>query len=219
MIESPLRVMIADDHVAMRTGVRMALEDGGCTVCAEAGSAEDAIAAAQDHRPDVCLVDLHMPGDGIKAVGEIVATVAETSVVVLTVSAASDDLFAALRAGAVGYLLKDMDPTGLPAALRAVAAGEVAISRRLTSRLVDEILRANPVHRVTTDDARSVELTPREWEVLGLLADDLSTGAIAARLGLDQVTVRRHVSGVLRKLGVAHREDAVRLFRNPPASP
>jgi two-component system, NarL family, nitrate/nitrite response regulator NarL len=208
----PLRVLVADDHVPTRAGVRDALERGGCTVCAEVGSAEHAIEAALDQRPDACLIDLRMPGNGIRAVAEIATRVQGTSVVVLTVSTDSADLLAALRAGAVGYLLKDMDATRLPDVLRAVVAGEVAVPRRFTAALVDQIWSTERGRRLRDANGRAVDLTPREWQVLELLAEDGSTAEIAARLGVDQVTVRRHVSGLLHKLGVGERSDAVRLL-------
>jgi two-component system, NarL family, nitrate/nitrite response regulator NarL len=215
--EPRLRVVIADDHIALRMGVRHALEEAGWEVCADVGSASAAIAAATKHRPDVCLIDLSMPGGGISAVADISRSVPGTAVVVLSVSTDSNDMITALRAGAVGYLVKDMDPSGLPAALRAVVAGEIAIPRALVGRLVDEVKFAGRRRRLTDSGGRSVELTPREWEVLELLALDLPTAEIAARLQLDQVTVRRHVSGVVRKLDVKTRKDAVQLLNSPEA--
>ena len=110
----PLTVLLADDHPAVRAGVRAALESGGLIICAEVGNAEDAVEAAAKHRPDVCLLDVRMPGGGIWAAKEISDRVEETIVVMLTVSSAQEELFEALRAGASGYLLKDMDPTRLP---------------------------------------------------------------------------------------------------------
>jgi DNA-binding NarL/FixJ family response regulator len=213
-----MRVLIADDHVPMRAGIRSALEAGGAVVCAEAASADGAIKAAFEHRPDVCLIDLRMPGNGMRAVVEIASELPDVSVVVLTVSSDSEDLLTALRSGAVGYLLKDMDPSRLAPALEAVLAGEVVIPRRLTGRLVAEMRRPRRGLGLKTDDGRTVELSPREWEVIILLADGCSTAEIAAQLGLDSVTVRRHVSRLLNKLGLTSREEAVRLlasFRSP----
>jgi DNA-binding NarL/FixJ family response regulator len=204
-------VLIADDHVPVRAGVRLALERGGCEVCADAANADDAIAAAVRERPDVCLVDLGMPGNGMRAVAEIAAQVAGTRVVVLTVSNSKDDLLDALRAGAVGYLLKDMDPSRLPVVVRAVAAGETAIPRALSAVLVDE-LRRRPTQPLLAADGVAMRLTAREWEILELLADGQSTSEISARLFVDQVTVRRHVSATMRKLGVTTRAEAIQLL-------
>ena len=130
-------VLIADDHVPTRAAVRAALERGGFDVCAEAPDAATSVALVRQLRPDVALLDIHMPGDGIRAAAEIAAHMPETSVVMLTVSSADDDLFAALKAGASGYLLKDTDPARLPLALRGVLDGEAALPRTLVRRLVE----------------------------------------------------------------------------------
>jgi DNA-binding NarL/FixJ family response regulator len=122
-LSGPLTVLLADDHPAVRAGVRAALEAGGLTICAEVGNAEDAVEAALQHQPDVCLLDVRMPGGGIWAAKEISGQVEETIVVMLTVSSAQEELFEALRAGASGYLLKDMDPKRLPSLLRAAVVG------------------------------------------------------------------------------------------------
>src|SRR5918999_1044303 len=146
----PLRDLIADDHAPTRAGVRVALEEAGCEVCAEVANAGDAVNAALAAR---------LPG---------------TPIVMLTVSVRSEDLFDALRAGASGYLLKDMDPSGLAPALHAVAAGDAAIPGTLTARLVEE-LRHRGSSRTVSVGTRAGELTPREWEVGALLADGQST--------------------------------------------
>jgi DNA-binding NarL/FixJ family response regulator len=190
--------------------VRLTLERQGFLVCAEVASAQSAVEAALRERPDVCLLDVRMPGDGIRAAGEITARLPETAVVMLTVSESDEDLFDALRAGARGYLLKDMDAGQLPLALRAMLRGEAAIPRRLAASLVSE-LRWRGEPRLTLADGRAVQLTPREWDVLELLRDELDTAGIARRLFVSPVTVRRHVSAILKKLGVSSREEAVRL--------
>jgi DNA-binding NarL/FixJ family response regulator len=207
---APTRVLIADDHPPTRRGVRLTLERQGFLVCAEVASAQGAIDVALREHPDVCLLDVRMPGDGIRAAGEIAGRLPETAVVMLTVSESDEDLFDALRAGARGYLLKDMDVEQLPVALRAMLRGEAAIPRRLAAHLVDELRwRGGP--RLTLADGRAVQLTPREWDVLELLRDELDTAGIARRLFVSPVTVRRHVSAILKKLGVSSREEAVRL--------
>jgi DNA-binding NarL/FixJ family response regulator len=206
------RVLIADDHAATRAGVRMALEHGGCEVCAEAANAPAAIAAAERERPDAALIDLQMPGGGIQAIAAITARLPDTRVIVLTVSADSDDFLDALRAGAAGYLLKDMDPYELAAVVRGALAGEAALPGFLASRLIEEFRHRGDRRTFTLDDSRRVELTPREWDVFELLADGRSTAEIAGRLRLSQVTVRRHVSTLMQKLEVTSREDARRLL-------
>jgi len=197
----------------------MALEQGGCEVCAEVDNAADAVTAAIEEHPDACLIDLQMPGGGIRAVAAISARLPDSPVLVLTVSGSSDDFFDALRAGAAGDLLKDMDPLQLPVAVRAAVAGEAAVPGFLTARLIDEFRQRGGRRTLTLDNDRTVELTPREWDVLDLLAEGQSTAQIAHRLFLSQVTVRRHMSGVLRKLGVPTREEARRLITERMAPP
>jgi DNA-binding NarL/FixJ family response regulator len=186
----------------------MALEHGGFEVCAEVGNAAEAVQAAVRERPDACMLDIEMPGSGIRAVGEITALLPEVPVLVLTVSSNSDDLFDALRAGAAGYLLKDMDPAELPGAVRAAVAGEAPLPGYLTARLVEEFRRRGERTTLAIAGGRSVDLTRREWDVLELLTEGLSTAEIARRLFLSQVTVRRHVSALLHKLDVTSREEA-----------
>jgi DNA-binding NarL/FixJ family response regulator len=213
------RVLIADDHAATRAGVRMALERGGCDVCAEASNAGDAVRAALRERPDVCVVDLDMPGDGLRAMAGISGHLPDTPVLVLTVSSRTDDMFDALRAGASGYLLKDMDPIGLATAVHAAVAGESTIPGALAARLIDEFRHRPAGHTLTLDQNRRVKLTQREWDVLELLDEGRSTAEMASQLFLSQVTVRRHVSSLLHKLGVDSREEARRVLRENGRSP
>jgi DNA-binding NarL/FixJ family response regulator len=204
------RVLIADDHAPTRAGVRMALEHGGCDVCAEVANATDAVTAAVRERPDVCLIDIDMPGNGLRAVVGIVSRLPGVRVVMLTVSQNSEDLFDALRAGAAGYLLKDMDPGDLAPAVRAAARGEAALPGSLTARLIEEFRHRGSRRTLTVADRR-VDLTPREWDVLELHADGLSTAQMAHRLGLSEVTIRRHMSGLMHKLDVASRDELQRI--------
>jgi DNA-binding NarL/FixJ family response regulator len=210
-MSDPLRVLIADDHAPTRAGIRLALEAGGCQVCYEAANADDAIEGARRLRPEVCILDLSMPGGGIRAVGEITAGQAPPRVIVLTVSADPNDLFDALRAGAAGYLLKDMDPAELPDLVRRTARGEGALPGSLTAHLIDQFRTRGSGRTVTLDDGRRVELTARERDVLELLADDVPTSEMAQRLFVSTITVRRHVSMLLHKLEVQSREDAGRM--------
>ena len=206
-------VVIADDHVPTRAGVRAALERGGWTVSADVGSAPAAIEAAKRERPDVCLLDIHMPGSGIRAASVIAHELPDTAVVMLTVSTSESDLFDALRAGAAGYLLKDTDPKRLPLALDGVLRGEAAIPRALAARVIDEFRTRGRRRRVRLVERRGVDLTSREWEVLDLLREGLTTNEIAKRLYISDVTVRRHVGEILRKLRVPDRDAAVKLLR------
>ena len=209
---SKTRVVVADDHPALRRSVRVALEGDGFEVCGETDTAPEAVELALRERPDLCLLDIHMPGSGIAAAAEITARLPETAVVMLTVSENEADLFDALRAGAAGYLLKDMDPGRLGNALRGVLAGEAALPRLLVARVIDEFRERGRRRRLPVIGQRGVELTSREWEVLELLRTGCSTAEIAERLFVSKVTVRRHVSSILRKLHVPDRKAALRLL-------
>jgi DNA-binding NarL/FixJ family response regulator len=212
------RVLIADDHAPTRAGVRMALESGGLEVCAEVATAHDAVRAAVAERPDACLIDVQMPGGGIQAVAAIAAELPACRILMLTVSPSVDDLLDALRAGAAGYLLKDMDPGQLPGSVRAALAGEAPMPGRLATRLIEELRHQGGRPTITLNHNRRVVFTPREWDVAELLADGMSTAEIARHLFLSQVTVRRHMSAVLHKLGVSSRDEARRLIERHRAS-
>lgn len=212
MSEEPIRVVMADDHARMRTRIREALEAGGCVVCGEGASADEAVALATEHRPDVALLDIHMPGNGITAAREIARTLPGTAVVMLTASAEDADLFDSLRAGASGYLLKDTDPAVLVDELRSALGGESPLSRRMVSRIMEEF-RSPATPRFVRRSRASARLSGREWEVMELLGDGLSTDEVAQRLFLSPTTVRVHVSSVLRKLRVKDRASAFKVLR------
>jgi DNA-binding NarL/FixJ family response regulator len=187
----------------------MALEAGRFEVSAEAGDAQEAVAATTESQPDVCLLDVDLPGGGISAAAEICTHRAGALVVMLTSCPDDDELLRVVRAGAVGYLRKDMDPGRLPNAIEGVLAGEAAVPRELVPGLIDEI-RARGRRRRSS---LGVELTAREWDVLDLLEKGAATGEIASALSLSPVTVRRHLSAALQKLGASDRETAVSLLR------
>jgi DNA-binding NarL/FixJ family response regulator len=204
-----IRVLVADDHLPTRTDVVTALEqDKRFRVIAQVADAPAAVQAALHERPDLCVLDIRMPGNGISAAREITARLPDTKVVMLTVSHDQDDLLNALRAGAAGYLPKDIDPARLPHALHAVYRGEAAIPRALVTRLVNEF-RDHGSRRRTVVSEAGHDLTSREWEVLELLRRGLSTAEIADRLVISSVTVRTHVASLLKKLDVPDR-DALR---------
>lgn len=215
MSRGPLRVLIADDHAPTRDDVRRALEgDGGFAVCAETSDAAEAVQAAVRERPDICLLDVRMPGSGVAATWEIRARLPDTKVVMLTVSDEDADLFAALHAGADGYLVKTMNFERLPHALRGVVEGEAPIQRALVARMVERFQATDPRRRRLAAPGELAErLTSRQWEVLELLAQGLSTAEIARRLSLSRSAVRVHTAAVVRKLGVGSRAEAVELFR------
>jgi DNA-binding NarL/FixJ family response regulator len=172
--ERPIKVVLADDHARVRAQVRTALEAGGCVVAAEGASAEEAVELALAHRPDVVLLDIHMPGNGINAAQQISRQLPDAAIVMLTQSADDDDLFDSLRAGASGYLLKSADPASLPDALRGVLAGEAAMPAALVTRILNEFRR--PTRRPFARSSAVSKLSPREREVMELLAQGLSTG-------------------------------------------
>ena len=207
-----IRVVLADDHARLRGLIRAALESSGAEVVGEGATAEDAVALAMKHRPDVVLLDIHMPGSGIHAAGSITRLLPEVAVVMLTQSDDDEDLFDSLRAGAVGYLLKDSDPTLLGDTLRSVLAGGGAMPPRLVARIMDEF-RAPARRRFARTSPAAAKLSAREWEVMELLSQGLTTEAVAGRLFLSPTTVRVHVSAVLKKLRVKDRESAFRLLR------
>jgi len=153
-----------------------------------------------------------MPGSGIAAAARITEELPETAVVMLTVSREDEDIFASLRAGALGYLLKDMDPGRLPHALRGVLSGEAALPRTLVTRVIGEFRAAERRPSLPLVRRRGATLTEREWEVLELLREQLNTAEIAHRLGVSDVTVRRHVSSILAKLRLPDRKAMARLF-------
>jgi len=202
-------IVIADDHPAIRLGVRMALMRGGFEVVGEAADCDGAVSAALQHRPDVCLLDVRMPGGGIGAARRVAQEAPSTSVVMLTVSTSTDDVLAALRAGAVGYLPKDTRPDRLPAALCGVLKGEAALPRTLVGHVLNEFrdytaAAADPVR------VGEIELTSRESEILRMLRSGLTTNEVSEILGLSPITVRRHISAGVAKLGVADRGAAIR---------
>jgi len=210
-ISAPPTIVIADDHPQMRASIRAALEAGWFSVVAEAPSAPSAIEAARKHRPDIVLLDIHMPGSGISAAAAISRELPDSAIVMLTASEDDNDLFDSLRAGASGYLLKTIDHERLPAALRGVLSGEAAVPRPLVARILQEF-RSRPQRRFGSKDSRS-KLTPREWEVMELLGQGHSTNDVAQRLFLSPATVRVHVSTVLRKLRVKDRTSAFDILR------
>ena len=208
-----ISVLIADDHTPTRRDIRSVLEGHPTfTVCAEAADAPAAVEAAVREQPDVCLLDINMPGGGISAAWEISSRLPEARIVMLTVSRQDDDLFDALRAGAAGYLLKDTDPARLPLALLDVVKGDAAIPRSLVARLVGEFRDRGPRRRALLGSALAGHLTSREWEVLDLLRTGLTTGEIAEKLCISQVTARTHIAAILKKLRVPDRTAAIKLF-------
>ena len=195
-----IRVVLADDHAVVRQGLRTFLDlQDDIEVVAEAGDGEQAIAAALQHDPDVVLLDLVMPKlDGVGALARL--REGRARVLVLTSFGDDDKLFAALRAGAAGYLLKDVEPSELVKAIRSAHAGQSPLSPAVATRVVEEV-----AHGATPAPS---ELTPRERDVLALIARGRSNKLIARELGVAEKTVKTHVSHILAKLGVSDRTQA-----------
>lgn len=219
--EQRLRVIVADDDPLARRLVRDALQLAGITVVADAKDGREAIELARYYRPDVVLMDVVMPGiDGLKATEQITQEVPETQVVMLTGSDEDELGLLGLRAGAVGFITKDVSIEAVPRAVRGVHAGEAAFSRLLSRRIVDQ-LQSLPAGGVGVRPVRS-PLTAREWEVLDLLCQHKDTREIANTLVLSVETVRSHIKNMLRKLGVRSRQEAVALadsLRDPTPGP
>jgi DNA-binding NarL/FixJ family response regulator len=202
-------VVIADDHPVIRLGVRMALLRGGFEVRAEGADRDSAVEAVLRERPDVCLLDIYMPGGGIEAAEILTRSAPGTALVMLTASESAEDLLRALRAGAKGYLPKDTSPNRLPAALYGVLKGEAALPRTFVGRVLNE-LRELPAPGASPVRVGGIELTARESEIMRLLNSGLSTLEIGERLSLSPITVRRHISTGVAKLGAADRDEALR---------
>jgi len=203
-----VRVLLAEPDAPTRMGIRLALEAEGFEVCSEPLDARSAVSEAIRENPLVCLIDEELAGGVLVAVDAIYRRVPEMKLLVLTAAEQPRSLFAAIRAGASGYLRKDLDPTRLPATIRGVLDGEAALSRRLTFQLM-ETLRMRERGRSASTTPGGPSMTDRELEVLELMTEGLRTSEIAGRLTIAEVTVRRHVSSAVSKLGVADRAAAI----------
>jgi DNA-binding NarL/FixJ family response regulator len=205
-----IRVVLADDQALVRSGFRMILDARpDIEVLGEAGDGREAVDLVARLRPDVVLMDVRMPGvDGLEATRRIVASGNATRIIVLTTYDVDEFVFAALRAGASGFVLKDVRPAELVEAIRVVARGDALLAPSVTRRLLDRFADALPGPDADPPPDLD-ELTEREVEVLRLVALALSNAEIAARLVLTEATVKTHVSSVLRKLGLRDRVQAV----------
>jgi NarL family two-component system response regulator LiaR len=216
-LAAPLRVIVADDDALARRMVRDVLQADGIVVIAEAANGNEAVELSLHYRPDIVVMDVVMPGtDGISATRAIVRSAPEVRVVMLTCSDDTDVGLMTLRCGASGFLCKSDELGALPRTLRGVSVGEAAVSRHLTAHLVDALRR-------TRDDGSGLRpvrspLTPREWEVLDLLCQGLSTDDMAGALVLSVETIRSHVKSLMRKLGVTSRREAVDVARHMRSS-
>jgi DNA-binding NarL/FixJ family response regulator len=206
-LEGNTRVLVADDHAVFRFGMRAVLANAhGFEVVAEASTGEEVVGKAAEVRPDIVLMDIQMPGmNGIEATRKIVQANPEVSVVVVTMFGDDDSVFAAMRAGARGYVLKGADAEEVMKVLRAVAEGEAYFGPEIAKRIMGFFSSPKPAPA----SEAFPELTPREVEVLDLIARGTSNQEIASRLYLSQKTVRNHVSNIFLKLQVADRAQAI----------
>jgi DNA-binding NarL/FixJ family response regulator len=222
-----VRVLIADGNAPTRDKLRRAIEkDGGFEVCAEAADAAGAVSAALRERPDISVLDVKLPGGGVAVTWEIGGRLPGAKVVMLTESAGDAELFAVLRAGAVGCLRKTADFANVPSALCGVLAGGAAVDPAFVARLLYHFRHREPRWRrpvgsaprerpqqETAADPADARLTSREWEVLDLLVHGLSTAEISRDLTISASAVRVHIAAIVRKFGVADRAAAVELLR------
>jgi DNA-binding NarL/FixJ family response regulator len=209
-VTEALRVLLADDHPLYRRGLRALLDGHGTQVVGEVEDGAAAVAQAQALQPDVVVMDLHMPRlDGVEATRRIVSASPHVGVLVLTMHADDDSVFAAMRAGARGYLLKGADAAEIARAVAAVAGGEAIFGPSVARRVLEWFAAPRPL----AGAAGFPSLTDRENEVLDLLAAGRNNGEIAAALVLSPKTVRNHVSNVFAKLQVADRAQAIVLAR------
>ncbi|WP_186626413.1 response regulator transcription factor [Rhodococcus sp. BP22] len=205
----PITVLIVDDQELMRMGLTMVLEaQEDITVVAEAADGSAAVRAVREHRPDVVLMDVRMPGiDGVRATSMITESDSNSRVLVMTTFDLDEHVLGALRAGASGFLLKDTPPEDLISAIRSVAAGDAVVSPKVTRRLLSRFIAEDAP--LAQDPVVLDALTDREREVLGLLATGLSNAEIAGKLVLSEATVKTHIGRILTKLGLRDRVQAV----------
>lgn len=201
-----VRILIADDHSVVRAGLRALLErHGDFRVIAEAGTGEDAVSKAQEVKPDIAVLDIRMPGlSGIEACKRITQTVPNCRVIMLTSYAEDELLFAAIQAGASGYVLKRIGDNELVQAVERVSRGESMLDPAMTATVFSEMRKANQAQQA----AAFSDLTPQELAVLALVAEGLTNRQIAVKLYLGEGTVRNYVSSVLAKIGVNNRAEA-----------
>lgn len=192
----------------------MALEADGIDVCGRMPNARELLDGVTRLEPDLCFVDVDLPGGGIAATAEIHAWRKRPAIVLLAEEIDEEEFLKALRVGALGYLPKSISPKRLPAVVRAVLMGEPAIPRALVPVLMSRLGNGGSRRHLALPKGPGVDLTSREWEMLDLMREGLSTREIAARLVIAEVTVRRHISAVLKKLQVQTRREALDLLRS-----
>ena len=214
-ISNKLRVMLVDDHALVRSAVRQAISAPEIELVGEAANAEEALALAPALRPDILLLDIDLPGmGGLQLLAELAPRLPQTKIVMLTVSSSERDLLDAVARGAAGYLTKDLSPEALLRTLRGTQRGELAMSRRFAARALRHFADAARRGRISVGAADDLlALSPRENDVLAMLADGLTDREIANALTISPRTVETHVSNILHKLGVRNRAEAAQRYR------
>jgi DNA-binding NarL/FixJ family response regulator len=207
------KVVVGANDPATLVGMRLALEAGDIEVVGEVQTLNALFEAIERHAPDVCLVDVDLEGGGLRAAAEVAGRAPAVRLVLLAEDADDEPFLDAIRVGAVGYVPKRIAPERLPNVVRAVLEGEPAIPRALVGLLIAHY-RARPARRQLPSSGGGIDLTSREWEVLDFMRAGLTTRQIADRLFISEVTVRRHIGSVLKKLRVTSRADALRLLES-----
>lgn len=210
----PLRVMLVDDHAQVRSAVRQALDAEDIEVVGEASSGDEALRMAPQLNPDVLLLDLRMPDmDGLDLLRELAPRLPGTRIVMFTVSDDRRDVFEAMRSGAAGYLTKDLTPDALQRSIRGIRSGHLPMSRTMAAEVIRHLTAAARHFPAAPREGDFANLSPREREVLGYLADNLTDHQIGDQLGISPRTVETHVGSILEKLGVHNRGQAARALR------
>jgi DNA-binding NarL/FixJ family response regulator len=208
-----LRVMLVDDHGFVRAAMRQALTAPDIEIAGEAATAEEALRLAPQVRPDVMLLDIDLPGmSGLRLLRELGPRLPNTRIVMLTVSHEQRDVLEAVRLGAAGYLTKDLDAGALLRSVRAVKDGDLAMPRRMAARVLRDLVETTKAVPIDRSEPGLAALSPREEEILRLLADGLTDREIGEALTISTRTVETHVSNILRKLEARNRAEAARKF-------
>jgi two-component system, NarL family, nitrate/nitrite response regulator NarL len=206
------RVMLVEDHALVRTAVRQAITSDDIEVVAEMSTAEAAMAAALELRPDIILLDIDLPGmSGLQFVREVAPHLPGTKIIMLTVSAAHRDIVEAMRFGAAGYLTKDLTPEALMRSIQGARNGDLPMPRKMAAEVMADLARTS---RRGFEEGRELSrLTDRETEVLRMISDGLTDREVSVALRISIRTVETHVSNILHKVAVRSRADAARVYR------
>ena len=212
-MKAALRVMLVDDHALVRSAIRQALTAPDVQVIGEASTGEEALQLAPELRPDILLLDIDLPGiSGLRLLRELAPRLPDTKIVMLTISTTQRDVLEAVRLGAAGYLTKDLDPAALLRAIRGAADGDLAMPRRLAARTMRDLVSAGRTRAAAPAGNGLEQLSPREEEILRLLAEGLTDREIGETLMISSRTVETHVGNILRKLDAKNRAEAARMF-------